>query len=650
MSDLTQQRGFLALTLEMALHLAILLALLFLALGLLYPLYILVSPWLGMFWTHRPQVVAGIFPFFWGSLVFYLLGRYWSWRAQPDMWPPPYYPKLQMGLVLWGGLSTGFLSLLVTGILQAPIWGCSLGVGLGPSLALVFLPARLGLSRQRWRPLLRWGLFLGLIQGVSVWFWLGVPVEKALLVLPLGCLSLLCVGPLSRGWSGQWTAEASWNWRVLGGLALAGVVVSTGAEALQRRRLEHLRQRFAEAAVAQQADLRWSRPVLRGQARQGNAAPAYEALLLAQHLQLAGPDVPKLLAWFRSDTGRVEPDLQMLKRYTPLIARLRSATRWQEIHWAYQKRAELRPRIGGVEEYGLLMAGKTVAACRKGRCAEGLAVSWDALRLFQDFSTQGWLTPLMVAYRMERLVLSSTGAELSPRDLSHEAWRLSLRDWSALLAGEDAQFNGVLRHELLQGGLTLTGLLPTLMTEDEDESPSAWPSRWLDRLLIFPYVLAGLEGIESLMAVSAAYLEVPDHDASRWQAIRERQHKLRRQNPFLNTVMTDLNVSLLRFREHQTLLRGFAQYLALLAYASEHGEYPSTLQELVPAYLPELPLDPFGGRPFRYRRELTGPVVYSVGINGRDDGGQGFYGRHQRQRGCSGEEMVFARQVPLACR
>lgn len=650
MSDLTQRRGLLPLTLEMVLHLAILLALLFLALGLLYPLYILASPRLGLFWTHRPQVMAGLFPFFWGSLIFYLLGRCWSWRAEPRTWPPPYHRKLQIGLVLWGGLSTGLLSLLVMGIFHAPLWGCSLGVGLGPSLALVFLPTRLGLQRQSWRPLVLWGFLLGLIQGVSVWFWLGVPVEKALLVMPVGCMGLFCVGPLSAGWSGRWVAEAPWNWRILGCLALAGVLVSTGAEAWQRQRLERLRQRFAEASVSQQAALRWVRPVLRGQAHPGNAAPAYEALLLAQHTQLQTPDVSKLLAWFQSNTGRVEPDLQMLKRYAPLITRLRAATRWQEVHWPYQKRAELRPRIGGIEEYGLLMAGQTVADCRKGRCAQGLAVSWDALRLFQDFSTQGWLTPLMVAYRMERLVLSSTGAQLSSQDLSPAAWGLSLRDWSALLASEDAHFEGVLRHELLQGGQTLIGLLPTLMTEDEDESPSAWPARWLDRLLIFPYVLAGLEGIESLMAVSSDYLDAPHHDVSRWQNVREHQHTLRRQNPFLNTVITDLNVSLLRFREHQTLLRGFAQYLALLAYAAERGEFPPTLQQLVPAYLSQLPPDPFSGRPFRYRRVSTGPVVYSVGLNGRDDGGQGFYGRHQRQPGCSGEEMVFSPQVPVACR
>jgi hypothetical protein len=47
------------------------------------------------------------------------------------------------------------------------------------------------------------------------------------------------------------------------------------------------------------------------------------------------------------------------------------------------------------------------------------------------------------------------------------------------------------------------------------------------------------------------------------------------------------------------------------------------LKELVPAYLPAVPLDPFAaeGATLRYRREGDRPVVYSVGLDGHDAGG-----------------------------
>lgn len=65
--------------------------------------------------------------------------------------------------------------------------------------------------------------------------------------------------------------------------------------------------------------------------------------------------------------------------------------------------------------------------------------------------------------------------------------------------------------------------------------------------------------------------------------------------------------------------------LALRLYAANHdGKYPSSLDELVPQYLPAVPKDPFaaGGKPLLYdSADPSAPAVYSVGDNGKDDGG-----------------------------
>ena len=60
--------------------------------------------------------------------------------------------------------------------------------------------------------------------------------------------------------------------------------------------------------------------------------------------------------------------------------------------------------------------------------------------------------------------------------------------------------------------------------------------------------------------------------------------------------------------------------IAVRAYAAEHGELPATLAELVPAYLPQVPLDGYDGAPLRYSREKK--LVWSVGDDLRDDGGR----------------------------
>jgi hypothetical protein len=50
--------------------------------------------------------------------------------------------------------------------------------------------------------------------------------------------------------------------------------------------------------------------------------------------------------------------------------------------------------------------------------------------------------------------------------------------------------------------------------------------------------------------------------------------------------------------------------------------YPGRLEELVPEFLPEVPIDFMDGKPIRYRRRPDGSfVLYSVGWDGLDGGG-----------------------------
>ncbi len=48
---------------------------------------------------------------------------------------------------------------------------------------------------------------------------------------------------------------------------------------------------------------------------------------------------------------------------------------------------------------------------------------------------------------------------------------------------------------------------------------------------------------------------------------------------------------------------------------------PDKLSDLVPAFLPAVPADPFNGEPLHYKKLSTGYEVYSVGPNRQDDGG-----------------------------
>ena len=60
----------------------------------------------------------------------------------------------------------------------------------------------------------------------------------------------------------------------------------------------------------------------------------------------------------------------------------------------------------------------------------------------------------------------------------------------------------------------------------------------------------------------------------------------------------------------------------LAAHFADQKKYPEALADLVPKYLARVPLDVFGGGPVIYKKTDTGYLLYSVGANGVDDGGQ----------------------------
>ncbi|HEV3440712.1 MAG TPA: hypothetical protein VG122_25375 [Gemmata sp.] len=62
---------------------------------------------------------------------------------------------------------------------------------------------------------------------------------------------------------------------------------------------------------------------------------------------------------------------------------------------------------------------------------------------------------------------------------------------------------------------------------------------------------------------------------------------------------------------------------ALARYQRDNGKFPEKLGALAPKYLPQAPRDLFSGKAPIYRATGDGYLLYSVGVNGIDDGGRG---------------------------
>ena len=61
--------------------------------------------------------------------------------------------------------------------------------------------------------------------------------------------------------------------------------------------------------------------------------------------------------------------------------------------------------------------------------------------------------------------------------------------------------------------------------------------------------------------------------------------------------------------------------LANRIYRQKHGKFADSLNQLTPEILPSLPLDPFTGKDYIYRKKDKGFIVYSVADNLKDDNG-----------------------------
>ncbi len=85
--------------------------------------------------------------------------------------------------------------------------------------------------------------------------------------------------------------------------------------------------------------------------------------------------------------------------------------------------------------------------------------------------------------------------------------------------------------------------------------------------------------------------------------------------PALQNAVTFSYISQANHQAAQTVV-------ALLRYQADHGQFPDSLDKLIPQYLKAVPQDSFGPGPLSYKRQGDDFILYSWGLNFEDDAGQ----------------------------
>jgi hypothetical protein len=92
-----------------------------------------------------------------------------------------------------------------------------------------------------------------------------------------------------------------------------------------------------------------------------------------------------------------------------------------------------------------------------------------------------------------------------------------------------------------------------------------------------------------------------------------------------DTLLPNLTTAMFKQALNEARIQTARIGIASKIFHNKNGQYPEKVSDLVPEFFAHEPLDPFTGKSFVYRRVDPGFIVYSIGSNGKDDGGRGTW-------------------------
>ena len=193
----------------------------------------------------------------------------------------------------------------------------------------------------------------------------------------------------------------------------------------------------------------------------------------------------------------------------------------------------------------------------------------------------------------------------------------------ALAAAEDIQAI----QRALAGNLCLISDAFTRPEQIEGMIPSLSSKPSQEALFLF-YIVSGLLEKDhlfflDLMSDYVTAVGLPLHERlAAARVVEDRMHDLPWYHMLTRSIFSASYRTIQEDLKTIARLRTARTALAVQRYRLANAKLPETLSQLVPTYLDALPEDPFDGHPLRYRKLAKGYVVYSVGHDGKDDGGK----------------------------
>lgn len=335
--------------------------------------------------------------------------------------------------------------------------------------------------------------------------------------------------------------------------------------------------------------------------------------------------------------------LDYLRRFDPEMSEIAEASRRPAcqfpVHWDSEGFGALLPQLAHGKRFSQLFRVRAAARLRTGDAAGAHADTLVMLRLAERFGSDPLLISLLVRLAQNAIGVGGVWEGLVSRQWSEA----QVAELQSMLLAMDLGPAGV---RAVQGERAVANAfydqflaspsdypLPSVMIgEGGDASPQAGAAGGprLPRFLA-PRGLFRRNQVNHnrFIDVLLARFRAPGWEAASTHALSDRaalgQAGLVPTTPY-NIMAAMLAPAVVRVEtrlaRQQTLNRLAGVACALERHRSRAGSYPESLAALTPGILSPVPPDPMNGKPFGYRRLDNGwYLLWSVGLNGRDDGG-----------------------------
>ena len=355
-------------------------------------------------------------------------------------------------------------------------------------------------------------------------------------------------------------------------------------------------------------------------------------------------DYPQVAAWLAANEKPLAVVVEATGRpayYNPLVSRPGPDGKPTGMIGA------LLPSVQKVREAAAALAARAMLRLGEGKPDESWADLLACHRLGRLVGRGGTLIEALVGYAIDAVAAGATLAYLDHPGLTAQTLRGRLKELQALPPVPPVADN-IDRGERLfyldsvqmlrKGQLDMAGGAAKKPDPEEVKRLAAldWDlvardsTGWFDRMVAALRLPTRAERVKALGAAEAELKALagkrPAGDDALHRLLRQGGGKAASQQ-VSNTLLTLLLPAIGKVADaHDRSLqveRNLHVATALAAYRAEHGKYPAKLEDLAPAYFEAVPDDLFAGRPLVYKPAEKGYVLYSVGVNGKDDGGHG---------------------------